>query len=115
MITYKNLSKISGVESYQLGTDHIIVRFKGNGMYRYDHKRPGKAHVMNMKKLAASGKGLSTYISRYVKENYAEKLEYYLMENDIYTYEYGFYYPPASRKLGSMITGMIGAYQFQNF
>jgi hypothetical protein len=34
---------------------------------------------------------------------------------DIYTYEYGFYYPPASRKLGSMITGMIGAYQFQNF
>ncbi|MEW6468382.1 MAG: hypothetical protein AB1458_05620 [Bacteroidota bacterium] len=34
----------------------------------------GKKHVGAMKRLALAGRGLSAYISQYVRENYAEKL-----------------------------------------
>jgi hypothetical protein len=37
-----------------------------------------------------------------------------IIKDGIYTYEYGFYYPPASRKLGSLATGMAGAYGYDN-
>lgn len=72
MIPYKNLSGNSGVVAYELGEEFIKVRFRHEPqVYVYDNKRPGRDHVRKMKKLAADGQGLSTYISQHVRENYA--------------------------------------------
>lgn len=74
MPRYQNISGTSGVRSYQTGDDYIIVQFLTGEKYRYSYKRPGKTVVERMKKLAAAGKGLSTFISMSVRENYAQKL-----------------------------------------
>lgn len=73
MEKYKNLKGDSGVESYEIGSDFIIVQFKNDGSYLYNYHIPGSSHVERMKKLALKGKGLSTYISKTVKKKYAEK------------------------------------------
>lgn len=74
MPRYKNLSGSSGVRSYETGDDYIVVQFTGGDTYFYSYRRPGKLFVERMKKLAAAGKGLSTYISRRVRERYEKKL-----------------------------------------
>lgn len=72
MTSYGNLSGNSGVVAYELGDGFIKVRFRHEStIYVYDMERPGLEHVRKMKKLAAAGKGLSTYISQHVRENYA--------------------------------------------
>ncbi len=72
MIPYRNLSGNSGVVAYELGDGFIKVRFRHESkIYVYDRERPGLGHVRKMKKLAAAGKGLSTYISQHVRENFA--------------------------------------------
>lgn len=74
MTRYRNLSGNSGVLAYKIGEDYIIVEFQEGGTYLYNYKRPGKNKVERMKELAIAGRGLSTYISRHVKDNYASKL-----------------------------------------
>ena len=73
METYKNRTKKSGVLAYEIGTDFIKIEFVGGDVYVYDYTKPGKIKVEEMKRLARAGKGLSTYISRYVRENYSRK------------------------------------------
>ena len=71
MKTYSNKSGNSGVVAFQSGRDHIRVRFSGSStIYTYSYQKAGKTRVENMKRLAEEGKGLSTYISRYVKDRY---------------------------------------------
>ncbi len=73
MQPYKNLSGSSGVQGYELGDDFIKVWFlNSDKFYVYNYVKPGKIKVMRMKKLAVSGKGLSTYISRNVRDTYYE-------------------------------------------
>jgi hypothetical protein len=67
---YLNLSGDSGVTSYQLGPDFILVRFSAGGTYRYGPVRPGPDHVAEMKARAIAGRGLATYISRHVRDQY---------------------------------------------
>lgn len=74
MKRYKNLEGNSGVSFYAMDEDSIAVVFSNGAKYLYDHKKPGKRQVEKMKTLAKNGKGLSTYISRYVKDNFAAKL-----------------------------------------
>ena len=74
MERYKNLSGKSGVRAYQIREHSIVIEFKGNGKYLYTYDRPGREHVEEMKKLAVEGFGLSTYISRNVKNRYLRKL-----------------------------------------
>jgi hypothetical protein len=74
MIRYANLSGISGVTAYDSGKDFIIIKFINGDSYVYDYSAPGKLHVENMKRLASEGRGLSTYISQNVRNNYASKL-----------------------------------------
>jgi len=74
MEKYKNLKGDSGVQSYKIGSDFIIVHFKNDGSYLYNYDIPGSSHVERMKKLAIKGKGLSTYISTTVKKKFAEKI-----------------------------------------
>lgn len=75
MKPYKNLSGNSGVAAYEIGEDYIKVKFRDGDVYLYNYSVTGKFNVERMKKLAEEGKGLSTFISRYVRKNYAEKLK----------------------------------------
>ncbi|GAA0691459.1 hypothetical protein FHW84_001987 [Dyella sp. SG562] len=75
MKPYRNRSGKSGVAAYESGEGYIRVRFIHDGTYEYDATRPGRLHVGNMQKLADAGIGLSTYISRFVRERYARKLD----------------------------------------
>ncbi|MBA3680902.1 MAG: hypothetical protein H0W73_07010 [Bacteroidetes bacterium] len=74
MPLYKNISKNSGIISYSSGKDFIKIVFRDGESYVYSYVSAGKQHIDKMKKLAARGKGLTTYINKYVKEKYAAKL-----------------------------------------
>ena len=74
MKRYKNLSGNSGVLAYETGKDYIKVKFRDGDVYLYNYFRPGRDMVKQMKELAEEGRGLSTFISRYVRERYALKI-----------------------------------------
>lgn len=71
---YKNRHHDSGVTAYEIGDDYIKVEFADGPLYLYTHDVPGPREVEQMKKLAMEGKGLSTFISRNVKDKYASRL-----------------------------------------
>ena len=75
MRRYKNLEGHSGVSAYETGPDSIIVEFNHDAKYLYTYASAGKKTVERMKKLAISGKGLSTYISQSVKDRFEKKLK----------------------------------------
>ena len=73
MEKYANRGNNSGVDGFQIGDDYIIVWFKEGATkaYTYSYKgRAGRLHVDNMKRLAAAGMGLNSYINRNVKYLY---------------------------------------------
>ena len=70
---YRNLSGDSGVSCYATGPDFIAVQFQDSTVYIYNYDRPGGVHVDRMKALAADGRGLGSYISRYVRKSFAWK------------------------------------------
>ena len=74
MQPYKNLSGACGVVAYEIAAESITVRFNSGTVYRYDHHRPGAAHVAEMQRLAQAGHGLGSYISRHVGKNFAARL-----------------------------------------
>lgn len=71
---YRSPSANSGVTRFATGTDYIVIEFKSGEGYLYDHTSPGRKKVAVMKKLAASGTGLATFINRHVRSCYAKKL-----------------------------------------
>jgi hypothetical protein len=73
MNRYRNLDGNSGVSFYESGPDFIRLQFLGGSIYRYDYHRPGAIHVEHMKELAQTGRGLSSYLSRHVRDAYALK------------------------------------------
>jgi hypothetical protein len=73
MQPYRNLAGNSGVAAFEILRAGIKVRFKNGATYLYDEHTPGKVHVDEMKRLALSGRGLSTYVSQFGGE-YAERL-----------------------------------------
>ena len=75
MQRYANRSGHSGVVAYELGADSITVKFTGGDRYLYDVGSTGADHIARMRKLAREGQGLSTYISRHVRDRYARKLD----------------------------------------
>jgi hypothetical protein len=75
MQRYRNLEGHSGVAAYAIGDGMIRVRFADGGTYEYTDATPGREHVRNMQELARLGRGLSTYISKFVREYYARKLD----------------------------------------
>jgi len=70
---YRNVQGDSGVAAYETGPDYIRVKFRHGGTYEYDHETTGPLHVEQMKVLAASGRGLATFISKFVKATYARR------------------------------------------
>jgi hypothetical protein len=74
MKRYKGISGLTGVEAFLAGKDFIRIKFKTGPVYLYNYKRPGRLQVEEMKRLAKIGKGLTTYINQFVRDQYAEKL-----------------------------------------
>jgi hypothetical protein len=72
---YAGKSGNAGVEAYEIRADAIVLRFKDGATYLYDETRPGRRHVEAMKRLARVGRGLTTYVNRHVRENYAARLD----------------------------------------
>lgn len=74
MERYKNLSGNSGVVAYAIVDDGILVQFEDGAIYLYTDQSAGRSRIQEMQALAAAGRGLSSYISRHVREAYAAKL-----------------------------------------
>lgn len=75
MQRYKNLQRNSGVLAFELGDDFIKVEFENHGVYLYTAESAGREKIEAMKKRALAGKGLSTFISQHVKNQYASKIK----------------------------------------
>ncbi|MDR3722873.1 MAG: hypothetical protein P4K83_00100 [Terracidiphilus sp.] len=69
MMRYLNLNGGSGVLSYEVGTDSIIVEFKDHWKYLYNYATHGQIHVEAMKALATIGSGLNSYINKRLGKN----------------------------------------------
>jgi hypothetical protein len=74
MQAYGNTRGGSGVVAYESGPDWIVLRFVDGATYRYDARHPGPWHVAEMQRLAAAGRGLSTYLNQHVRDDYAARL-----------------------------------------
>ncbi len=74
MPRYRNLSRHSGVVAFETTDDSITLTFVTGERYAYSARRPGRAVVEHMKTLAQAGRGLSTYVSQHVRDNYERKL-----------------------------------------
>ncbi len=70
---YANYSGNSGVETYETGTNFIIVGFNSGSFYEYTYASAGAGNVETMKSLAVSGSGLCSFIQRNVKRGYSRK------------------------------------------
>lgn len=70
MKPYKNISGSSGVKAFEAAPDYIDVVFVDGTQYHYSYKITGVSNVEQMKQLAEAGKGLSGYISKYVRDRY---------------------------------------------
>jgi hypothetical protein len=71
---YLNRSGKSGVTHYDASaSDEIKVWFKNGEGYAYTCETVGPKHVAQLRTLAASGRGLSGYISRHVHDLYSAK------------------------------------------
>lgn len=76
MEVYQNKNGNSGITHYEIGVEYIAIRFENQSeIYIYTNVQTGKRHIDKMKKLAISGKGLSTYISQHpsVKNNFLKQ------------------------------------------
>jgi hypothetical protein len=73
MERYKNLSGDSGVVAFEIESDAIEVEFQDGRIYRYTHDITGSAQVEEMKRLAAAGQGLSTFIARYIRDDFESR------------------------------------------
>lgn len=70
MPIYKDLDGDSGIRSYEIGDNFIVVTFSRGKSYRWSYDRAGSSHVEQMKTLAEYGNGLNSYIMRNVKKSY---------------------------------------------
>jgi len=75
MQRYANRSGKSGVVAYQIDKDSITVEFSAGIRYLYTVESTGASNIASMRKLAAEGRGLSTFISQHVHDRYARRLD----------------------------------------
>jgi hypothetical protein len=54
-----------GLPEYDVLADSVVVRFRSGEVYEYPEGRIGREHLEEMKRLAAGGRGLATYIGRH--------------------------------------------------
>ena len=74
MEAYKNLSGESGIRAFKMDQTSCVVYFEDGSAYVYDEISPGAKNLAAIKTLASKGRGLHTFIERFVKENYSLRL-----------------------------------------
>jgi hypothetical protein len=75
MRRYANLDGRAGVLEYEIGPDWILLRFRDRPeLYLYNRDRPGIGKVLQMKRLAIAGRGLTTFVNQRVRDHYAERI-----------------------------------------
>ena len=74
MQRYRNLDGGSGIAAFEVANDAITVEFINGSVYEYDYASAGRGNIERMKRLAAEGRGLSTFISQRVHDAYARRL-----------------------------------------
>ena len=62
-----------GVRGFEIGPDSIDVEFSSGWIYHFSYQKPGQPRVEKMKELAESGHGLSTFISKHVKNRFESR------------------------------------------
>ena len=75
MKTYKNLSGNSGIKAYQISQQSVRIAFSDGSVYLYNYTSNGKRAIEIMKGLAEKGIGLTTYINREIRDQYAQKIK----------------------------------------
>ena len=73
MTPYGGHAKKHGVLAYEIQPDAIDVEFTSGWVYHFSYQKPGALRVEHMKQLAESGHGLSTFISKHVKNRYESR------------------------------------------
>ncbi len=73
MERYKNLGGDSSVSAYEVGQGAINVQFSDGWLYLNTTQSAGAANISEMQRLASLGRGLNSYISRFVRKGYAKK------------------------------------------
>lgn len=73
MQKYTGQIRRGGAEAFEIGPDSIDVQFTSGWIYHFSYQRPGALRVERMKELALAGHGLSTFISRYVKNRFESR------------------------------------------
>jgi hypothetical protein len=71
---YRNASGNSAITAYETAPGSITIEFNDGGVYVYNTRSTGKAAIADMQRLAASGRGLATYINQHVRQRYARRL-----------------------------------------
>jgi hypothetical protein len=74
MEAYGNLGGNSGVKAYEIRDGEIEVEFVNGRAYLYNDAHTGPARIRTMQRLARAGRGLSTCISREIRDAYARRL-----------------------------------------
>ena len=74
MTHYKNISTKSEVKAYAAGNTFIEVTFNTGSTYLYTNSSAGSSNIETMKKLAADGLGLHSFIQVRVPKKYAFKI-----------------------------------------
>lgn len=73
-VDYKSENPNAGVQNYELVKGGIILEFADRDFrYVYNAEKPGAHHVAEMIRLARSGRGLTTYVNKHIRDNYAAK------------------------------------------
>lgn len=73
MQPYANLGGDSGVAYFEIGNGYIVVQFKDGMNYKYTAQSAGTENISEMQSLALAGRGLNSFISKYVRKGYSEK------------------------------------------
>lgn len=73
MRAYGDLGGDSGIAGYEPGPDYIRIEFTNGTVYLYTDASTGAEHVAEMKRLAAVGRGLNTYLNRWVRGRFARR------------------------------------------
>ena len=74
MEIYKNMGGESSVVGYDIGPESITVYFSDGSAYLYTCQTAGENNIKEMKRLAALGQGLNSFIMQHVRKPYAAKL-----------------------------------------
>lgn len=73
MEPYRGQARRGGVVAYEIAPDAIDIEFTSGWIYRFSYEKPGQLRVERMKELAQSGRGLSTFINKHVKNRFEKR------------------------------------------